>query len=490
MVGNLNGLGGSILASFRRVDLLFPLSTLVLLLLYIFFFNKRILPGSFRTRILSGSILLIISVFTIGLNLYIARNDVSNLLSEENEFRYDLIDGTSTYGFFHCWVYQFKSLMITNQSMTSAEKVTIGQWMKQHKTEEKFVKKNKATKKNVILLIVESLESFPIGNKLNGTEITPNLNRLLKDGKCLYAPHVVPQVNSGHSSDAQLIFNAGMLPPHIGAACFRYARNRYFTLAKALHKKGYNTHTLVGGNASFWNQGVLTKQLGYDDLISIDNFNCDESYDFGLTDSSFLAQSAARLTGFKQPFLAQMITLSSHDPYRLINNRIYLKAPADCPPDLAAYLNAIHYVDKSIGEFVAELRKNGLLEKSILIITGDHDATKYQAAQWKQYAGQWKAQTALTPFIVVNGIERKIYTPIMGQIDIYPTLIDMLGLKNYAWHGLGLSILSPDKVPYAVNAHLHEFGSVRSVSAKAVRQIKSAWKVSDLMVCKSYFGKE
>ncbi|MDP4202072.1 MAG: LTA synthase family protein [Bacteroidota bacterium] len=490
MVNNLNGLGDSILGSFRKVDWFFPIPSVLLLLSYLFFFRKSIIPESIRLRAISSAVVLAAIVITIGYNLFKDRNNVSNLLSEENEFRYDLVEGASTYGFFHCWVYQAKSLLHEQAQMTAAEKRIVEKWLKDNKKDMSPVTVHEAGSKNVIFLIVESLESFPIGNSLNGTEITPNLNRLLKEESCLYAPHVVPQVNGGHSSDAQLIFNAGMLPPRTGAACFRYARNSYFTLAKALKEKGYNTHTMLGGNASFWNQGVLTRQLGYDDLIAVDQYNCDEYYEMGLTDSTFLAQSVEKLKAFKQPFMAQMITLSSHDPYKLPNDRIYLKVPSDCPADMAAYLNAIHYVDQCIGRFVDGLRSNGLLSKSVLIITGDHDCTKRQQAQWRVYAKRWNVETALTPFIVVNGNRQQTYAPVMGQIDIYPSLISILGLQNYQWHGLGTSIFTPEKTPFAVNARMHEFGVAQSAAPDIREHIKSAWNISDLMVTRDYFGKE
>lgn len=486
MVHNLNGLGDSILASFRKSDWFFLVPTFILLLCHLFYFRKTIVPESLKVRAISGGVVLFACVFVIGINLYADRNKVSNLLSEENEFRYDLVEGASTYGFFHCWVYQAKGLLLPQKSMTAAEKRKVDKWLKNNQMKQSSAVQG-VTGKNVILLIVESLESFPIGHSLNGNEITPNINRLLKTKKCLYASHVVPQVNGGHSSDAQLIFNAGMLPPHTGAACFRYANNTYYTLAKALKAEGYNAHVMLGGNASFWNQGVLTKQLGYDDLIAIERYDCNEYYEMGLTDSTFLAQSAVKLKDFRQPFMAQLITLSSHDPYRLPNDRVYLKIPAGCPADMAAYLNAVHYVDQCIGRFVEALRADGLLAKSVLIITGDHDATKRQPSQWRVYARRWNAETALTPFIVVNGNEEEVYTPVMGQIDIYPTLLELLGLQHYAWKGLGNSIFNPSKVPFAVNAHHAGFGTG---TEKEQSSIRSAWDISDLMVTRDYFGKE
>jgi phosphoglycerol transferase MdoB-like AlkP superfamily enzyme len=491
MISNLGELTDSIISAFHWGDILFVVPTLALLVAYLLFFRKRLVLESGKLRLINSGLIIMGISATIGINLYIDRHEVSNLLSDENEFKYDVVDGASTYGFLHCWIWQFKSLMEANKELTPAEKTQIQQWLAEHKKYESFDYPCDSTRKNLILIIVESLESFPIGNKLAGQEITPFLNSLIHAKNCFYAPHMVPQVNIGHSSDTQLIFNTGMLPPHNGAACFKYQHNSYYSLAKALHSNGYNSHTLLGGNGSFWNQGVMTKTLGYDELIAIEQFRDDESYDFGLTDSTFLAQSVEKVNSFKSPFLAQLITLSSHDPYVLLHNRIYLKAPKDCPPEMARYLNAVHYVDKCLGIFIAGLRTSGVLDKSIVVISGDHDGTKQQPAQWEKYAfKQWHCTISQTPFIVVNSPVTKTYTPVAGQIDVYPTLLDMLGLKSYGWHGLGQSLFSKGKAGFAVNARFDEFGNTTKLSPQLVLHTREVWQVSDLMIRNNYFEKK
>ena len=491
MIGNLAGLGHSIVSAIHWGDILFLIPTFTLSLLYFFHFKKRFVAESLKLRLICSAILVTIVTLTIAINLYINRNEVSNMLSDENEFKYDVVDGTSTYGFLHCWAWQFRTLIEPNNELTPKETAQIKQWLNQHKQYETFEHSCDTVSKNVILVIVESLESFPIGKKFGNQEITPYLNQLIKTNNCFYAPHIIPQVNIGHSSDTQLIFNTGMLPPHSGAACFKYQHNTYNTLAKALHNKGYNSHTLLGGNGSFWNQGVMTKTLGYDELIDIEQFRDDESYDFGLTDSTFLAQSAEKMSQFKSPFLAQLITLSSHDPYVLLHNRIYLKSPKDCPPEMARYLNAIHYVDKCLGMFIDSLRRNRLFDKSILIISGDHDGTKQQPDQWKTYAKNlWNCGISQTPLIIVNGTKKQVYNSIAGQIDVYPTLLDILNLKTYSWHGLGQSLLSKNKSAFVLNARFDEFGDTTNGSSEAILEAKTAWDISDLMIRKNYFEKK
>lgn len=488
MVENLNGLKNSVLSSFRLGDSLFGVSYLVLLISYFFYFKRRIISESLSFRLkLAATVFAVIAVI-IGQQLYEKRNDVSNLLSKENDFRYDLIEGTSSYGFVSCWIWQTIDYFDSRQSMTEAEGRTVEMWLGVHRQQVFFRPDHQSLgSKNVILLMVESLESFPINKKIDGLEITPNLNGLVAQDSCFYANHIVPQVKDGRSSDAQLIVNAGLLPVSAGATCFRYPHNEFFTLAKALREKGYSATTLLGGNASFWNQGVFNKSLGYEQLMSIDQFNYDETYEFGLTDSSFLAQSVNHLKTLPKPFFAQLITLSSHAPFTLIDNRIYLHAPKDCPHYLADYLNAVFYVDQCIGRFVADLEKAGLYNQTILIITGDHDAFNHKAYLTSRVGRELLEPRSYNPLIVLNASAKETYSDVMGQIDIYPTLLDVLHCEAYKWKGLGHSVLGKQKPGFAIDAKLNVVSYLSSVPDSVFQHATDAWSVSDLIIRKNYF---
>lgn len=490
MIGNLNGLYDSVVSAIHTADTLLLLPTLLLSISYRFFFKKRFSTSSLAPRMITFSLIMTSIFATIAINLYIERNEVSNLLSDENEFKYDVVDGTSTYGFLHCWAWQVRTAFQGTQELTAAEKSKIETWLTAHRATQDLSFVSSSTNKNLIVLIVESLESFPIGKQLNHRVITPFLNELIRNEPCRYFPNMIPQVNIGHSSDTQLIFNTGLLPPLMGAACFKYPHNSYYTIPEALRSKGYYTCTLLGGNGSFWNQGVVNKNYGFDDLISIEKFTDDESFEMGLTDSTFLDQSATKLTAFRQPFMAQLITLSSHDPYRLIDNRMYFRCPKETPEELSRYLNAVNYVDKCIGLFIAKLKKSGLFQNSIILISGDHHATKQHPAEWSNYITKtWKSDMSRTPFIIINGGDKKTDTSIAGQIDVYPTLLDLMNLHDYPWHGLGNSLLSKGKSAVAVNAQFEAFSNNNSASKESIKKAREAWEISDLIIQHDYFNK-
>lgn len=488
MVGNLNGLKDSIMTSFRWTDVYFVLPLLGLYIVYLLLIKKRVVVESKRFRNVGLITVAVVSTIIIGSEFYKARNNPYGLFSSENEFRYDAIEGTSTYGFVACWGWQVSEIFSESQKITPNEVAKIENWLAQHPTDTTTLFENK--RQNVILMIVESLESFPIGKKIDHQVITPNLNRLVREKGRIYADRVVPQVKGGRSSDAQLLINTGLLPLRAGAACFRNTNNEYKTLAEALHQKGYSTQTMLGGNASFWNQGVFNKLMGYSDLVAIDRYNYDETYEFGLTDSSFLSQSAKKLAQLPEPYLAQLITLSSHTPFVLIDNRRYLKTPKDCPKQLANYLNAVHYVDECIGRFIDDLKRSGQYQKSMIMITGDHDAFNHKPYLSNKYGKILFEERNYVPFLVLNAPTHKTEKAAMGQIDIFPTLLDLLGLNTYEWHGLGTSILRPNHPQFAIDAKF-KFVSLEDKTANAPIQLATqAWEISNLIISKNYFGEK
>ena len=79
------------------------------------------------------------------------------------------------------------------------------------------------------------------------------------------------------------------------------------------------------------------------------------------------------------------------------------------------------------------------------------------------------------------------YNKVMGQIDVYPTLLDMLKLTDYQWYGLGYSILNPAKPGVAIDPHGKMYGDTTGISDKMLRHLSDAWNVSDEIIRYNYF---
>ena len=70
----------------------------------------------------------------------------------------------------------------------------------------------------------------------------------------------------------------------------------------------------------------------------------------------------------------------------------------------------------------------------------------------------------------------------MGQVDMYPTLLNLLHLDDYAWKGIGQSILDPSKAPAAVGSNMNVEVTGENVSPQEIKRLRQAHTVSDLMI--------
>lgn len=487
MVGNLKGLSDIILSSVRWVDSLFLLPSVLLYVFYIVYVQKRIVAAPFRLRMKLFALLFLLSSSLISYNLITTRHNALSPLSKKSLFDYDIVSATWNYGFLYCWAWQLHDWTRVDNTLTPEDHRAIDRWYRYRHYQEDVSRENTPVTDNVILVIVESLESFPIDKKVDSVEITPCLNALIKNKDTFFAPFVFPQIKDGRSSDCQLIVNSGLLPIHSGATCFRFPNNVFCTLPNALRCRGYSTHTMVGGDPSYWNQAILSRNMGYQDLTSINQYKVDEFFNFGLTDSSFFAQSVEKLQHFRQPYMAQMVTLSSHAPFNLPHDRVCLKLKHNCAPELAKYLNAIHYTDRCLGMFIDQLRAKGMLNHTRLIITGDHGAFDHHDYLNDYYGKHLLPPRSFVPLIVVNSSATGSYRRVMGQVDIYPTLLDLFHLNGYPWHGMGRSIFDAKKKAIAIDQTLHVVGEAQKCTSQELLIAKDAWRISDLIIRENYF---
>lgn len=144
-------------------------------------------------------------------------------------------------------------------------------------------------------------------------------------------------------------------------------------------------------------------------------------------------------------------------------------------------MTTAHYTDKAIGDFVAYLKMLPQYKETIVVIVGDHEglASYRQELVGNPACRGLVSDKQLTPFIVLNSPVGMRYDKFMGQIDIYPTLLNLMQLDAYRWHGLGQSILDPRKQGVAVGSVMNVEGSG---SDKEVERLKEAHTVSDYML--------
>lgn len=374
------------------------------------------------------------------------------------------------------------------EPITPEKQVEIERWLvsqPKHQPADSVTEK----RSNLLIVFAESLESWVLEKKVDGKEITPCLNRLLKEKSTLYAPNVLTQVKGGRSIDAQLMICSGLLPLMSGTYSSLYYDNTFYTLQKAMRGlKHSRSYLLTIDKVSTWNQGAVARSFGTDTIISYHDFKMTEAFGTHkrIGDASFFQQCREKIERGEvwkpgESVYMQFITYSGHAPFKLPDHLRTITFPASIPEKAADYMTTAHYTDKAIGDFVAYLKTLPQYKETIVVIVGDHEglASYRQELVGNPACHGLVSDKQLTPFIVLNSPVGMRYDKFMGQIDIYPTLLNLMQLDAYRWHGLGQSILDPRKQGVAVGSVMNVEGTG---SDKEVERLKEAHTVSDYML--------
>lgn len=374
------------------------------------------------------------------------------------------------------------------EPITPEKQVEIERWLA---SQPKHQPANSVTEKrsNLLIVFAESLESWVLEKKVDGKEITPCLNRLLKEKSTLYAPNVLTQVKGGRSIDAQLMICSGLLPLMSGTYSSLYYDNTFYTLQKAMRGlKHSRSYLLTIDKVSTWNQGAVARSFGTDTIISYHDFKMTEAFGTHkrIGDASFFQQCREKIERGEvwkpgESVYMQFVSYSGHAPFKLPDHLRTITFPASIPEKVADYMTTAHYTDKAIGDFVAYLKTLPQYKETIVVIVGDHEglASYRQELVGNPACRGLVSDKQLTPFIVLNSPVGMRYDKFMGQIDIYPTLLNLMQLDAYRWHGLGQSILDPRKQGVAVGSVMNVEGTG---SDKEVERLKEAHTVSDYML--------
>lgn len=374
------------------------------------------------------------------------------------------------------------------EPITPEKQVEIERWLA---SQPKHQPADSVTEKrsNLLIVFAESLESWVLEKKVDGKEITPCLNRLLKEKSTLYAPNVLTQVKGGRSIDAQLMICSGLLPLMSGTYSSLYYDNTFYTLQKAMRGlKHSRSYLLTIDKVSTWNQGAVARSFGTDTIISYHDFKMTEAFGTHkrIGDASFFQQCREKIERGEvwkpgESVYMQFVTYSGHAPFKLPDHLRTITFPASIPEKAADYMTTAHYTDKAIGDFVAYLKTLPQYKETIVVIVGDHEglASYRQELVGNPACRGLVSDKQLTPFIVLNSPVGMRYDKFMGQIDIYPTLLNLMQLDTYRWHGLGQSILDPRKQGVAVGSVMNVEGTG---SDKEEERLKEAHTVSDYML--------
>ncbi len=307
---------------------------------------------------------------------------------------------------------------------------------------------------NVVMIQVEALQNFVIGRTIAGQEITPNLNALLKDS--LYFSRFYHQTSQGRTSDADFAAHCSQQPMQSGSVFIRYASHEFDCLPGALKAEGYSTAAYHAYDGGFWNRNMMYDRMGYDHFYSKKHFTMDETLGWSLGDASFFRQSAAYMNEQQQPFYSFLITLSSHHPYKIPGKKQKLDVSGVDYWLMRDYLQSIRYVDEAVGSFIAQLKADGVWDKTIFLLYGDHDNSLREWESFEQIVGkplnaverqQILKQVPLIVHLPDNAMGGTVREAVGGQLDLTPSILHLLGVKTGSMAMIGMPLVTSAPTP-------------------------------------------
>ncbi|GAA0068033.1 TPA: LTA synthase family protein [Clostridium perfringens] len=487
--GIFNPIGKS-LFNFKPIDLLFLLDFVILFLVYKFTGLKNIkYKSSLKTRLVAFIGVFGISAIVIGFGHYYL--DIAKK-SDKVLFRiawapFQTFSDISPLGYHGYDIYYYTNKEMT---LTDAQKNEIKTWFDENKEDLPDNKyKGMFEEKNLIAIQVESLENFVIGQKVYGQEITPNINKLLKNS--LYFDNIKEQNNSGISSDCDLMVNTSMLPVRDGSTFFGYPWTEYNTLQDLLNSKGYNTistHPEVPGN---WNWAEAHKSFKADKIWDASQFNQSEVIGLGMSDESYLKQIGDKLKKEKQPFYTFLVTLTSHGPFEVPEDKQYLNLPEDLNKNmLGAYFQSVRYTDEAIGKFINQLKEEGLLENTVIMLYGDHCGVhKFYEDDIKDSPLEgdwWKDNEKEIPFMIYNpSIKGETISKEGGQIDFLPTIAYLLGFNRDSFDNTSMGRVLVNTNRNAIILNNGEI--VGNPTPKEKAHLEKSFNIADMVIQGNYF---
>ncbi len=311
----------------------------------------------------------------------------------------------------------------------------------------KFYHNNPSTKPNVVVFILESYGREYIG-ALNKNVKIPNYESHAPFLDSLSQHSMI--FTNAYANGRQSIH--GMSSVLAGIPSFKdaftsspYPKQKIESLVSTLKSEGYNTsffHGAANGSMGF---------LGFANILGVDNYygrteyNDDSQFDgfWGIWDEPFLQFMKKTLDKKKTPFFASVFTVSSHEPYNIPEKYKNKFHEGGVPIHKCA-----EYTDYSLKQFFNQAKKEAWFNNTIFVFVADHCNQIYYDEFQKpinRYA---------VPIIIYkpNSNLVGVNNDLAQQIDIYPTILDIIGYKK-PFRSWGRSLFdAKTSAPFVINS--------------------------------------
>lgn len=313
-----------------------------------------------------------------------------------------------------------------------------------------------STKPNVVVIILESngreyMGSFNKNQKIPGYKgYTPFIDSLAQHS-LIFTNAYANGFKSIHGMSSIL---AGIPSFKDAYTSSPYVKQKTQSLVSVLNDQGYDTsffHGAPNGSMGFLGFGNI---LGITHYYGKNEYNNDADFDgvWGIWDEPFFQYMKTVLDKKPQPFMATLFTVSSHEPYKVPE-----KYAGKFPKGDVNIHEGIGYTDFALKQFFAKAKKQPWFKNTIFVMVADHTNTIF----YEEYRKEFMRNTVPILFYTADERFKGERDEWAQQIDIYPTILDMIGYKK-PFRSWGRSLVNPNgQEPFVVkfSSNLYQYMS-------------------------------
>ncbi len=311
----------------------------------------------------------------------------------------------------------------------------------------KQYKNNSSTKPNIVVFILESYGREYVGafnkqmNIRDYKSHTPFIDSLAQKSLIF---------TNAYANGRQSIH--GMSSVLAGIPAFKdaftsspFPKQKIESLVSTLENIGYETsffHNAANGSMGF---------LGFSNILGIDNyygrteFNDDSEFDgfWGIWDEPFFQFMKKTIDTKKAPFFASIFTVSSHSPY-IIPEKYKNKFKEGGVP----MHKCVEYTDFALKRFFDAAKKESWFQNTIFVMVADHGNQVF----YDEYNKQINRFAVPILFYKQNSNLLGVDGDLAQQIDIYPTILDLIGYPK-PFRSWGRSLVDKKmSQPFVINS--------------------------------------
>jgi len=273
--------------------------------------------------------------------------------------------------------------------------------------------------RHVVIVQVESLSAEYLGAFGNPRGLTPNLDRIAREGVLFTGVHAI-----GTRTVRGLEALSAALPPLPGQSIVRRPGNQgLVTLGGVLARHGFAPQFLYGGYGLFDNMNAWFAGSGYRvrDRTDLPDDPRRFANVWGVADEYLFDEAIATLdreAGGPQRVLLHLMTTSNHRPYTYPDGRI----------DIASKTGrdgAVKYTDWAIGHFIEQARTRPWFDDTLFVIVADHCASV--AGRTRLPPDRYRIPAI---FYAPAHLAPRTVGHLASQIDLVPTMLAWLGIDD------------------------------------------------------------